>query len=279
MAADYPGAIKNFLALEDGVDTVLAQHMNERGDEITAIETELGADVAGSMSDLVARLTVVLEDNGALKADSVITTTLKTATSEQSTGAAGASVAVTGGAYCFWPQVKGSTTTNDVRVAPYWNGVANLTTSYATYVYLYEGGADTVYSQFRYVTSSGRDHWIWLLIDKVTREILCSSSAPDHPSYGNGGDKEAMPHPFKNYDETKHEIVLIDKKTCNDLKKESKDTKKSMLTLLNESYSPDMEKEEAYEPLHSGQFLGEKPVLIEKIPDYIKVRKLKRRVV
>ena len=67
MAADYPGAIKNFLTLEDGVDNVLAQHMNERGDEITAIETELGADVAGSMSDLMARLTVALNNDGTFK--------------------------------------------------------------------------------------------------------------------------------------------------------------------------------------------------------------------
>ena len=67
MAADYPGAVKNFLTLEDGVDTVLAQHMNERGNEITAIETELGADVAGSAADLVTRLAVRMNDNGTLK--------------------------------------------------------------------------------------------------------------------------------------------------------------------------------------------------------------------
>ena len=79
MAADYPGAVKNFLTLEDGVDTVLAQHMNERGNEITAIETELGADVAGSMSDLVARLTVALNDNGTIKAASVPTGFVKVA--------------------------------------------------------------------------------------------------------------------------------------------------------------------------------------------------------
>jgi len=67
MAASYPGSIKNFLTLEDGVDTVLAQHPNERADEITAIETELGANVAGSISDLVTRLAVRLNANGTLK--------------------------------------------------------------------------------------------------------------------------------------------------------------------------------------------------------------------
>lgn len=41
--ATFPASIKNFLVLQDGVDRVLAQHPNERGDEITAIETLLGA--------------------------------------------------------------------------------------------------------------------------------------------------------------------------------------------------------------------------------------------
>jgi len=65
--ADYPGAIKNFLQLEDGVDTVVAQHPNERGDEITAIETELGTNVAGSSSDLKTRLAEAIADDGKLK--------------------------------------------------------------------------------------------------------------------------------------------------------------------------------------------------------------------
>lgn len=40
--ATYPGGIKTFTQLVDGIDDVLALHANERGDEITAIETELG---------------------------------------------------------------------------------------------------------------------------------------------------------------------------------------------------------------------------------------------
>ena len=69
--ADYPGAIKNFLQLEDGVDTVLAQHPNERGDEITAIETELGTDPAGSAADVKTRLAVALNDDGSLKSSAI----------------------------------------------------------------------------------------------------------------------------------------------------------------------------------------------------------------
>lgn len=41
--ADFPTSTKVFLTLQDGVDLVVAQHPNERGDEITAIETLIGA--------------------------------------------------------------------------------------------------------------------------------------------------------------------------------------------------------------------------------------------
>lgn len=41
--ADYPASVKNFLELQDGIDSIIAQHPNERGDEITAIQTLIGA--------------------------------------------------------------------------------------------------------------------------------------------------------------------------------------------------------------------------------------------
>ena len=65
--AEYPNAIKNFLQLEDGVDTVIALHPNERGDEITAIETELGTNPKGAAADVAARLAAALHDDGTLK--------------------------------------------------------------------------------------------------------------------------------------------------------------------------------------------------------------------
>ena len=39
---DFPASVKNFLALQDGVDSIIAAHPNDRGDEITAIETLIG---------------------------------------------------------------------------------------------------------------------------------------------------------------------------------------------------------------------------------------------
>lgn len=56
MAASYPSAIKTWPQLEDGVDTIFALHPNERGDEITAIETELGLLPKGPDSTVLARL-------------------------------------------------------------------------------------------------------------------------------------------------------------------------------------------------------------------------------
>lgn len=54
--ADYPSSIKIFPTLVDGADSVLALHQNERGGEITAIETELGVTPKGSDASVAARL-------------------------------------------------------------------------------------------------------------------------------------------------------------------------------------------------------------------------------
>ena len=39
----WPASVKNFLQLQNGVDYVIAQHPNDRGDEITALMTYLGS--------------------------------------------------------------------------------------------------------------------------------------------------------------------------------------------------------------------------------------------
>jgi hypothetical protein len=56
MAASYPGAVKNFSAVVNGVTKLVASLFNSPYDEITAIETELGTDVAGLHADLKTRL-------------------------------------------------------------------------------------------------------------------------------------------------------------------------------------------------------------------------------
>lgn len=73
MAASFPGAVKTFSAVVNGVTKLVAALFNSPYDEITAIETELGTDPAGSMTDLKTRLAVSMNDDGTLKAVSVAT--------------------------------------------------------------------------------------------------------------------------------------------------------------------------------------------------------------
>jgi len=215
--------------------------------------------------------------------DTVDRTALKTATGEVSvvfSGSRNVVQTLPGGTYGFFPQTKMSNNNRgDVStciIGPNAIGVTGWTT-YATAIHMRGYSANvTVYHQQRYVTASGTDLWVYLLIDKTTKEIIATYQAPDHPSYGNGGDPEKLPHPFLDYDPNKHEIISLDKETCNSLKQESQETGKSILTLVNEECKPNMEREEEYQPLHSGKWEEghAKKVMIEEIPDYIKVRKL-----
>jgi len=149
----------------------------------------------------------------ALGAAAVAQTILKSAMSEVSVSVPGESIAVTaalpGGEYGFAPQTKGATT--DVN----FHGLADLalTASYATpgaYFTNDDAAAHLGYAQQRYITASGEVFWIFILRDKITKEISDVWCAPDHPCMGFGGNPEAMPHPFqKKYDPVKNEIVLI----------------------------------------------------------------------
>ena len=71
MAASYPAAVKNFSAVVNGVTKLVAALFNSPYEEITAVETELGTDVAGTAADLKTRLAVSINDNGTLKAVAV----------------------------------------------------------------------------------------------------------------------------------------------------------------------------------------------------------------
>lgn len=64
MSADYPSSIRNFLTLSDGVDKVIANHPNYRGDEITALQTFIGAFGTGqaNLTDLRNLLLNYIDD-------------------------------------------------------------------------------------------------------------------------------------------------------------------------------------------------------------------------
>lgn len=62
----YPSAIKTWTPLVDGVDEAEAANVNTAYDEITAIETKLGVNVQGSETNLVTRLSRLMNGYGKL---------------------------------------------------------------------------------------------------------------------------------------------------------------------------------------------------------------------
>jgi len=205
---------------------------------------------------------------------SVDQTALKTATGEVSvTNQNLINVTLPGGEYGFYPRLKCSSgcsggtakMSHDIKV-----------TSFITNINL-SCGSGTVTAIQRYVTASGQDHWVFLLVDKTSGATSAAFQAPDHPCYGNGGNPDEVPHPFLNYDSANYEIVLIDHKTTKRLKAKAAGGG-SILDIINAGYRVDMRSQSAYVPLHTGRFLGESPVLLESIPDYIKVRQTDREI-
>jgi hypothetical protein len=76
--ASYPGAIKTWVDRTDDVHDVMADDVNTGYSEMTAIETELGVDVAGTASNLVTRLARSLSGAGNLDFASATTLTIAT---------------------------------------------------------------------------------------------------------------------------------------------------------------------------------------------------------
>ena len=215
---------------------------------------------------------------GVTVADNSITTAkLKTATGEVSSAATSVQT-LPGGTYGFYPQLKTSNGSNDARMTMGWGnwdgyGGASPTT-YTTVMHFYNAsGGHTGYAKQLYITASGEDHWLFLLVDKTTKEIISAYSAPDHPAYGNGGDFDKLPHPFGDYDSNTQDIVLIEKDQAKAIQQEAQEKNMGVLELIDSEYKIDLGHIYDYKPIHSGQFLETKPVLIEHIPDYIQVRK------
>lgn len=153
-----------------------------------------------------------------------------------------------GGEYGFYYQLK--LTGGDGCLDGYINGQGIHTlyigSTYGTFVGV-QTFVETVYFRQRYVTSSGKDHWIFLLGEKATKRTVASYQAPDHPCYGSGGDEEDVPHPFGSYDPDKHEVILIDNEILPELKPKVT-SKRSLLTVINEDYEIDFDSNPVYQP-------------------------------
>ena len=132
---------------------------------------------------------------------------LKTSTGSVSTGNAYlTNLTLPGGEYGFYPQLQapaGVTITAQIAVPL-------AATAFVTNIAIASNYVDnTVYARQRYVTSSGEVFWIFILRDKITKEVKSMYQAPDHPCFGNGGKPLLVPHPFGSYDPDKHEIIVI----------------------------------------------------------------------
>lgn len=252
--------------------------------EIDGTETQLDqADEIDMQSKKIINLTDPTDNQDAatkayadalagIGAGAVTQAKLATATGSVSTAAA-TILTLPGGSYGFYPQIK-ATGAIVATICGMYNDNENPGGAYTTRIYFY-AIPNIAYAQQRYVTASGKDHWIFLLLDKDTKDIISAWEAPDHVSYGNGGDPMKVPHPWTlDYDSSEYRIILIENENRKELQQEAIEKEIDLLELINENYRVDWQTSCDYIPLHSGKFLGEAPVLIYDIPSYIKVKKL-----
>jgi len=158
-----------------------------------------------------------LKEDGIVVATDASITQSKLKTSQGSVSIAGGSASnltLPGGEYGFYPQTKGcaSLPTYSVQVSAQIVSLSAATT-YTTYIYLtatqLAGSGGSAYAQQRYVTSSGEVFWVFILRDKITKDIISMYQAPDHPCFGNGGKPSVVQHPFGSYDPETQEIIVI----------------------------------------------------------------------
>ncbi len=178
------------------------------------------------------------------------------------------------GSYGFVAQVKGGATDLDFEG---YSTIA-LTTSYVTPGLRFKNNNASAsivgWGQARYITTSAKDHWLFLLVRKADGHIIKASSAPDHPSHFFGVDENTFPHPYTEYLEkplpSDLEIVLVD---IDDTKKliKNKGNNEGILTMLYyDGYRVDMSKESSWKP----RDMDGKKTLAEKSDKY-SLRKLK----
>jgi len=231
-----------------------------------------------------------------LRDSSVTRAKLKTSTHEQSTAAGtwtektltyadygfNCRVKVSGGRVVSFKRSDGTNLTYS-NSASYIGESVWIKTSYAP---------SPAYLIYRYVTSSGEVFWVWLLRDKITKEIIDADCCSDHCGWGLD-DPNERPHPFTNYDPDKHEILLFNPTAAELTEILAKKTKKrSVLQIVLEDYVPeettkrewpkipvtfDIEDDNWEEKLFTGKEASIRQAVIKQVP-YVKTVGMKRRL-
>ena len=222
---------------------------------------------------------------------------LKTSTHEQSTAAEiWTEKVLTYADYGFNCRVKSSSSTYRVyfKRSDSTNVTITLSTSFvgeSVWIMGYQFAENTAYVIYRYVTSSGEVFWVWLLRDKESGKITDADCCSDHCGWGLD-DPNDRPHPFKNYDPEKHEILLFNPTAAELTEILAKKTKKrSVLQIILEDYVPeettkrvwpkipvtfDIEDDNWEEKLFTGKEASIRQAVINPVP-YVKTVGMKRK--
>lgn len=187
-------AVASDLLLDGVVTTTKIADLAVTGAKIANRTVTTGKIAAGAVTE------------GEIVNDAVTQAKLKTSIGSI-TFASNANGILPGGEYGFYPQMKCNASGMALRT--FITQTPFSSTSYLTCVAVEFSSGVSVNAQQRYVTSSGEVFWIFILRDKVTKEVSSMWQAPDHPCFGNGGKPLLVPHPFPDFDETKHEIIVI----------------------------------------------------------------------
>jgi hypothetical protein len=257
-------AVKTYADTKLAIANKASQAQAEAGVEdtkyMTALRTKQSIDANVPEASVDDTTIEYSGGNLQVKDSGISQTKLKTTTGEVSrTSSTGwGRATLPGGTYGFYPQTKlehNSGSDGEKRAVL---GYDSQSTSwgYTTTIAFYsEISGDDWYAKQRYVTASGHDHWIFLLVDKETKNVISSYQAPDHPSANQSSATELdIPHPFGSYDPEKHEIVVVDNSDLQTMIQKKKQRRAngergvSLLQVINENYLIDDTKRPTYQP-------------------------------
>ena len=311
---DFYAACWNAVSSEIAANRVSNNSMKDDSVGFAEIKSECDDPVAGTAGFRSLGTTSVkacagndarLSDSRPIANASISQTKLKTSTGSQSGVADGLTgYNITMSAYSFSPNIYGEAGHFVLRASP-----TNSADQVGRFRVVNKATGTANYNiRWRYVTTSGEIHWVFILRKKDTKNIVWIWQAPDHPCFGSR--KPLLtPHPFLGtYDKTKHEIIVINP-TNREIEQMELETivddetkpDKDLLEVITENYEIDENSSPAWPliPVTVGlpkhvkdkkgrkvlvdyRFMG-KDIVVEPIkkvipkPSYIKVKKLRQK--